>query len=260
MDIRKYLAAVERTYNYRIKTVVEVTDEVKDAIEQALLKYEPLDISSPKKTIFQKAPLDFPSLSNVEVYILDVELAFPASPYVMTEELRLAMGCPKSYVVVRGDNDPTELETERLNAESDMADEAKRRNLEPGALLTKDGYEEAEQVDASQFYGNEYNSRFLGILGKIEKERAESRRDPANALFKFLDHPPSDVADDNGAFNDHIEGAPQISPKASRAKTTDKISDHGNLDDDNKEHSRVFQKGGKTYVLKRKTDSVRKGK
>lgn len=261
MDIRQYLAVTERTYHYRIKTVLVVDDRVKDIIERSLLKYEPLDISPPKKTLFQKSPLDFPSIPSSEVYIIDVELAFPASPFVMQDELRKALNVAQAFIVVRGDNDPIELETERLNVLSDIEDEAKRRNMVPGALLNNSEYEEVvDQTDSSQLYGNEYNSRFLGYLGKIEKERAEARRDPANPLFKWLDQPASDISDDNGSFNANISDAPAIGPKAVRTKTNDKLSSQGNLDDDSKEIGRVFSKGGKNYTLKRQTTPVRKGK
>jgi len=74
MRIQKYLAEVEKSYHYRIKTIVPLDDDKMGRIEHAILKYNPLSLSQPKKTIIQKNPLDFPSIVASEVYIVDVEL------------------------------------------------------------------------------------------------------------------------------------------------------------------------------------------
>lgn len=257
MDIRKYIDAVERTYHYRIKTVVPLGDEEMGRVERALIKYMPVDVpAKPKKTILQKTPLDFPSLENVEVYILDVELGLPASSYVLQNELFQALKIPEKFIVVRGENDPIENETERLNAERDMKDEAEKSGLKPGALLLDPTNSEAEEIDGSKLYGNEYNSRFLSYLNKVESTRADKQKiDAPNPLFTWLDMPKEsgEPAQDTSDFN------AGIADKAAEAGEIE-TAPYGNLDGEKKEHRRLYSKDGKAKVLSRKSDSVRKGR
>ena len=64
---REFLATNEKQYYYRIKTVVPLDDAAMDRIERTIVKYLPLDVGRPEKTIFQRHPLDFPGVDNAEV-------------------------------------------------------------------------------------------------------------------------------------------------------------------------------------------------
>jgi hypothetical protein len=145
MSIIKYLAESERTYHYRIKTVFELDDAAMDQIERVLAKYVPVDIKAVKKTIIQKNPLDFPNVDAAEVYILDIALQLPASGYVLAQEIKLALAIPDKFVVVRSSNDPTSLETDRLNAEKDIHDQAEKKGLLHASLLLAPKYEEVHR-------------------------------------------------------------------------------------------------------------------
>ena len=49
---------------------------VVDSIETALEKYELKSLSKPKKTPIQEHPMDFQTINNAEVHIMDAEVKF----------------------------------------------------------------------------------------------------------------------------------------------------------------------------------------
>lgn len=250
MDIRHYIAQAEKTYSYRIKTVFPLTDDVMGRIEQLILKYKPLDLGSPRKTMFQKAPLDFPTVQGAEVYMLDIELGLPCSGVVLARELTQALGVPDKFIVVRGENDPTELETERMVAKAEMDETAEKAGETPGARLDLPGYDEVEAQDGSELYGDKYNRRFLGHLKAVEDERIEAMKlKNTPAPFGWLDvKADPEVPTDPG---------PTIGMEA--GKENDQIGNRGNLDNARQKYTRLYQKQGKTYVKRSDGDPVRKG-
>lgn len=249
MDIRHYISQVEKTYHYRIKTVVPLTDDAMGRIERVILKYQPHDLSAPRKTLFQKNPLDFPTVPAAEVHIVDVALGLPASSFNLAREIKDALGVPDKFVVVRGENDPTELETESRNAKNEMDEAAAKEGAVPGALLDLPHYEEIESKDGAAYYGDDYNKRFLGYLKQVATEREEeAAKRAAPALYQTLKAAP-DVEADAG---------PSIGSEA--PVENDELSGKANLDNDRKTYSRVYQKQGNTYVKRESGDPVRKGK
>lgn len=255
MDIRSYLAESERIYNYRIKTVVPIKDDEMSRIERAVIKYQPLNILRPKKTMLQSHPLDFPGVMNAEVFIIDLELALPASAYVLQQELRVALDLPEQYIVVRGDNEPGEIETERLVAARDMSEEAAKAGMTRAALLTIPDYAEAEPVKGEELYGNAHTGRLLAYLQQVAKDRDESRVDPPNPLFRWLDLPNPD-SQEPGQPKDNLDATRSWEPGLPGG-----TSIQGNLDDDGKYYRRAYKDAnGNIKVLSRKPDFARKEK
>lgn len=92
MNLKHYIAETERTYTYKLKTICQLDDYAMDRIEQVCLKYQPIDISRPRKLMMQKAPLDFNNVDAAEVWVVDFEFGLPVSSYVLGEEIRYALG------------------------------------------------------------------------------------------------------------------------------------------------------------------------
>lgn len=249
MRIQKYLAEVEKSYHYRIKTIVPLDDDKMGRIEHAILKYNPLSLSQPNKTIIQKNPLDFPSIVASEVYIVDVELGLPASAYVMQQELRMALGIPEDFIVVVAPNDPIENQTIAANAKREMDKEARNEGASRAALMADPHYSEAPEIDPHKYFGDEFNRRLLGYLKRVEEERKEAMKiDAPHPLIRWKDMPKSDVPADPGptigtSDGEMAETAPQ-----------------GNFDDDKKTYRRLYQRNGNVYVKARSADSIRKVK
>lgn len=166
----QYLAEATKEYEYRIRTIVPVTDEMIAKLERVLDKYNLIAISKPKKTILQDSPLDFPSVDMAEVYIIDIKTGVPVSSEVLLQELRGALNIPWEQIVVRGKNDPMELET--MIQDSDKKG-LKDSDTDP-LLSTDPAYKEYDTaIDEPQAFGDDYNKRFLAYLARVAAERKE---------------------------------------------------------------------------------------
>jgi hypothetical protein len=212
MDIRKYIATTEKHYRYRIKSVVMLDDAARDKIEIILAKYMPNDISAPKKTPFQSRPLDFKDVMNAEVWMIDVDLNLPASPYVLQQEIFRGLAIPEKFIVVRGEHEPVEIQDEKLSALEAIEAEAAKRGLTPASLLDDAlDFPEIEVIDGADFYGEKRNSQLLSYLKKLEDERHEAnivRKDP---LFGWAGV--KAVENDDGTFNDDVKDALKAATK-----------------------------------------------
>lgn len=210
MNFKQYLAESEKSYKYRIKAVVDLSeDDALDRIESYLQRYKLVDISRPFKTILQKAPLDFPNFTNTEVYMIDIETSLPLSGYVAAEELRTLLNIAGGTIVVRGANEPIEIETKLLNQKEEVAEIAEKKDLKPAPLLgTEEQYPESEQTpDGQNYYGDSYNGRFLKTLKDVEDSRKPTKFDAPAPLFKWLDMPTKaeEPLQPEGDFNDDID-------------------------------------------------------
>lgn len=252
MDLKSYIAETERVYRYRVKTVAVLDDYAMDRLERTIMKYDPVDISRPRKLMMQKAPLDFTTVDAAEIYVTDLTLALPASSYVLQKELGKVLGLPETHIIVRGYNDPTEIENERLVAGAELNAEAIEKGMKPEALLNDSEYSEAQQT--GELYGDAYNAKFLDYLKGVQKEReAESKVDAPNALFKWLDMPQNDVADDAGGFNANVE--PAKGGENDGGEQTP--SNQGNLTDRKRNYKRLYGKNGTRTVLSRDVDTTK---
>lgn len=250
MAFKDYLNKVisDKRYHYRLKTVVPLDDKALDAIEHAVRRYMPLDMSRVTKTILQKTPLDFPGLQNMEVFMVDLVLGLPASAYVLQQEFKTALGIPEKYVVVRADNEPLEIDGQILNAEEEIRVEARDKKLKPASLLANPDYPEAVPVDACELYGSEYNSGLLDYMAQVAATRDKENVDPPSPLFSWLNMPKSDVP-------------PVSAPRPSNQSNggTSNRSMHGNMDQDTYTVRRLYQdETGKPVVLTRTINSIRK--
>lgn len=266
----EHLLESDREYHFRIKTIEKLDDELMVKLERILSKYELRDITGPSKTIVQNHPLDFYDISNAEVYIVDATLGVPQSSYILQQEIRAALGISENYVVVRGDNEPLEIETQRRMMDKDIRDEAEKKSFKKSSLLdTEEIYPESEHsIDGSTFYGNEYNSRFLNALAQVSASRKEGIEEPEEGLFDWLNHAIGDkdvLADDN-TFNNDIEDAPR-SVAWWNAKNKDvenkdlerKKAPQDNLDNDFEEKFTKFTDNKMNKkTLSAKSSSVRK--
>ena len=245
MNIYDYIQRCEKVYKLRMKFAVEIGDVEMDKIEKIAMRYNPIRIANPRKTIFQANPLDFPNIGGAEIYIIDLELSLPASTWVLAQEIQTALGIAEKFIVVHTTDSPIEIDLERIAAELELEEEAAKKNLNPEALLSQDDMNQSvESENGGDFYGAGRNSPLLAKLAEIEKERKEkSKVEPKNPLFTWLDTPKGDLADD---FNRDIEGAPQVHPTGANAK--EKIPGAPTW-------RKIFKKGGETVTITRKSEN-----
>jgi hypothetical protein len=74
----KYLAESERTYNYRIKIVGDVSADFAKQLRNKLDQFDVVKFSDPKTTPVRKEIPDFPAFPNQPMSIIDVEFKYPA--------------------------------------------------------------------------------------------------------------------------------------------------------------------------------------
>jgi hypothetical protein len=102
-EFKKILAESKKTYRFKLGLAGELSENINDALKQALSKYEIVSLSKGKKTPITERPLDFPKLQNMEVTYFDAELAYPTTPEILEQYVSLITKVPMSHVIVRTD-------------------------------------------------------------------------------------------------------------------------------------------------------------
>jgi len=151
-SFKSYLVENEQTYKFRIKMAEKGDDEIMDALESALEKYEVSSISKPKKTPIQEHPMDFQTLNNAEVFIMDAELKYPVTAHQLYTYISEVVGVPASHLVVINSDHPEEIAREEA---------IKEEGDEYSAKLDDPDYKDAKDVKASDSFGDEYNGNML---------------------------------------------------------------------------------------------------
>jgi hypothetical protein len=144
---QEYLAESERTYNYRIKIVGDIEPAIVKALEEKLKQFDPVKISSVKKTPIQLKPADFPAAANESVSSMDCEFRYPAiEPQI--QQLAQLLGL-----------NPNRIRMLTVSYEDSMAVEKEKVEDENKDLLTDTDYPapDAEQRALSKDYSAPYN-------------------------------------------------------------------------------------------------------
>jgi hypothetical protein len=160
-SLKSYLVESEHTYKFRIKMAEKCDDETMNALESALEKYEVASISKPKKTPIQEHPMDFQTLQNAEVFIMDAELKYPVTAHQLYEYISQTVGVPASHLVVINSDHPEEIAREEAITEE---------GEEYTAKLDSD-YEDAN--NAKDNFGDEYNENMLKSIETRKYEFAK---------------------------------------------------------------------------------------
>jgi len=160
-SFKSYLVESEQTYKFRIKMAEKCDEERMDALEAALEKYDMKSISKPKKTPIQEHPMDFQTLQNAEVFIMDAELSYPVTAHQLYEYISQTVGVPASHLVVINSEHPEEIAREEA---------LKGEGEEYTAKLESD-YEDSN--NAKDNFGDEYNGSMLKSLETRKYEFAK---------------------------------------------------------------------------------------
>jgi hypothetical protein len=165
-NFQEYLAESQRTYNYRIKIVGDVAPDFVKMLEEKLRQFDPVKISTIKKTPIQAKPADFPAAANESVASMDVEFRYPAiEPQI--QQLAQLLGL-----------NPNRIRLLTTAYEDSMAEEKDKIEEQNKDLLTDTDYPapDAEQKALSKDYSadpyqhavlkNAYRSEFTVAGGK----------------------------------------------------------------------------------------------
>lgn len=167
--LHHYLMESQKTYEFRMKTVIELSNEQLDKLETHLRKYEAYDIETPKRTIMQSAPLDFYNKGACEVYIIDFKTKLPVSPQILINELVSKMGIGEGDIRIRNRAEPAEeLDELHREAHKEGADQIKKKK----ALLLDPEYKEIKNPKADDYHGEKHKTKFMRELEKARKPLA----------------------------------------------------------------------------------------
>ncbi len=153
----------KKVYPFKIGVAGPLPEGFVDTLETALQKYSVLKMSSGKKTPIQERPLDFPNLQNTEVTYFEVDLNYPTTSQILEEYVGQCCGVKRGHVVVRGANEPAELQQQKKEGSG---------TYEP--LLTK---EDLGGESAQDKVGENRVMDLLKELEKARKERADSTQE-----------------------------------------------------------------------------------
>lgn len=159
-SLKQYLAESEKTYEFRLRSLNEISDEHMDRIENHMKKYNMESMGAPKKTIMHK-PRGFADVGAQEVYIYDFATKLPATPHTLHEEIASICGCSLGNMVVNNMNEAEEL----WEIEEESDEEAK-------SVLADADYSEAEKIVPTDHYGDAYNDKMVkdAVGAELNKE------------------------------------------------------------------------------------------
>lgn len=141
----QYLVESNKTWNFCIKTIHQLTDEQCDRIEKHLNKYDSTGLSAEKKTILQSIPRDFPQHRGYEVYSYEFETKLITTSAQVQTEIGNMLGLRDGVLKVKGEHE-TDVDT-------------KEEHFEP------------EEVPADELSGEKHNANLIKELLKLRKEK-----------------------------------------------------------------------------------------
>lgn len=172
--LNDYLTLVEKEYNYRIKVAKELTEKQFDRMERILQKYDLLEVKSIHKTPIQKSPLDFATLDNVEVYIIDIVTRLPMSPTIFRNTMAETLRMHPNYIIVRGDNDPLDRYNQEIVDMQEQDYVVKMLDID----YKSDG------VDAADIHSPEYRENLVKDIETVTMEENNNLKLFKKALEK----------------------------------------------------------------------------
>lgn len=164
-SFKEYLAESVRTYPFVVKVAGDLPEGFVDTLESSLGKFGVGKMNNPKKTPITKIPMDFPTLENMQVNTIELELQYPTTTQVLQSYISQCCGVHESHLKVM--TPMQEIDTEDTTEE------------EYQTKLTTEEMGNAISNDAQQTVGKE---RMFKLLDELAKERKADEMRPQNAV------------------------------------------------------------------------------
>ena len=157
-----YLSEVQKTYEFRIKIANCDPKDKLDGLKVGLAEYAVESVGAPKRLPIKANDIDFPSIPNVEVFLIDAVLKYPVNDAKLRTIVAERLGCPLASVVVVPAGHPEEQRRWDLDG-NDV-----KEYVQGDAELVKPLPEaSADQKAASKFYSEA--GTILKELNKMPK-------------------------------------------------------------------------------------------
>jgi len=182
MKLKEYITeSFNKEYGYRLKFAADCGSDQMDMLEKCLDKYNLVSATPFKRTPIEENPKEFfrakGTTCTSEVCSTDIILKYPVNERILEVWLAVNMGLDHERVIALGIKEPRRIESEI--AQQRATDDVDRQVSEEDALLNDENMEhyeaQNEEIDfKANFFGEEYNKKFLDELAKIKKEKGPS--------------------------------------------------------------------------------------
>lgn len=115
-----YLTESQKTYEFRIKIANIDPAEKMDLLENALEAYGLESLSKPKRLPIMESDIDFPSMKNCQLYLMDAVLKYPCNDAQLRACVADRAGIPQANVFVVPKNHPEEIWRWNESGESEL--------------------------------------------------------------------------------------------------------------------------------------------
>jgi hypothetical protein len=105
----QYLSEVQKTYEFRIKIANCDPKDKLDGLKIGLAEYAVESVGAPKRLPIKANDIDFPSIPNCEVFLMDAVLKYPVNDAKLRAIVAERLGCPIANVVVVPAGHPEEI-------------------------------------------------------------------------------------------------------------------------------------------------------
>lgn len=120
----QHLSEAQKTYEFRIKIADIDPAENIDRLKNALETYGLESLSAAKRLPIKSNDIDFPSLVNCQIYLMDAVLTYPVNDQQLRAIISDRCGMPAANIVVVPSNHPEEVW--RWNLEGNEVKEFKK--------------------------------------------------------------------------------------------------------------------------------------
>jgi hypothetical protein len=179
-----HLVEVQKTYEFRIKIANIDPTESMDKLESALNAYGLESLSKPKRLPIKEGDVDFPSVKNCQLYLMDVVLTYPVNDAQLRAIIAERAGYPAGSIVVVPKNHPEEIWRWNESGESEI-----REFVKGEAVLDKP----LEEVKGGKEAGKAY-SEAGSLLKELNKAKVEIAGGETPAAKTTNDLPTGDAS------------------------------------------------------------------
>lgn len=173
----KYLSESQKVYEFRVKIANIDPAEKMDRLEAALEAYSLESLSKPKRLPIKESDIDFPSMKNCQIWLMDAVLKYPCNDAQLRAIIAERAGVPQANLVVVPKNHPEEIWRWDVDGQSEL------HEYTQGEAVLDKPYEDCPEAKAAgDAYANSESILKELSTPKIETESNETKAKTTNEL------------------------------------------------------------------------------
>ena len=144
----QYLSETQKLYEFRIKVANCDPKDKMDVLKAGLAGYVVDSITAPKTLPIKSNDIDFPSMTNCEIFLMDASFKYPLNDAQLRAIVSERLGCSAAQVVVVPKYHPEEIWRWNTEGESELREYVQGENV----LTQPYPAQDADQKAASKAY------------------------------------------------------------------------------------------------------------